>query len=77
MTQRLCYILRTEKPVESAKKLREMGICAKVFPDPKAPSKLIVAIETINDQVQKTFGEFKALGGNIVDEYYSDRLRQE
>ncbi len=66
MTQNLKYVLRTEKPIEKIAELRKKGIYAKLFPDPKNPSKIVIALNKIieNENIEK-------LGGNIIDEYYS------
>ncbi len=70
MTQNLKYILRTEKPIENLIELRKKGIHAKLFPDPKNPSKMVIALDEITENESK-IGNIEKLGGNIIDEYYS------
>jgi len=70
MTQNLKYILRTEKPIEKIAELRKKGIYAKLFPDPKNPSKMVIALDEVTENESK-IGNIEKLGGNIIDEYYS------
>lgn len=70
MTQTLRYILRVDNPAKKCVELRKAGYFAKLFPDPERPDRIVVLTDKFIDGCEE-------LGGNIIDEYYRDRLRKE
>lgn len=69
MTQTLRYILRVDNPAKKCEELRKAGYFAKLFPDPEKSERIVVLTDNFVDGCEE-------LGGNIIDEYYRDRLRE-
>jgi len=61
--------LRVDNPAKKCEELRKAGYLSKLFPDPEKPERIVVLTNKFVDGCEE-------LGGNIIDEYYRDRLRE-